>query len=111
MGMTTDIREHKGVKVVAISGEIDMASSPALRKDLMGLIGSKVPVLMVDFSGVSYIDSSGIATFVEGLKAMMPYGGKLKFLGVPEKIQEIFSFSKLDKVFEIYGNIEDAFPR
>lgn len=86
-----------------------MYSSPALRKDLMEVIGRKVPVLLVDFQEVSYIDSSGIATFVEGLKAMMPYGGKLRFLGVPEKIREIFSFSKLDKVFEIYGNIEDAF--
>ncbi|MDA8078276.1 MAG: STAS domain-containing protein [Nitrospiraceae bacterium] len=107
--MKIDIQEHKGVKVFALSGEIDMASSPALRSELMALVGRKAPVVFVDFKDVSYIDSSGIATFVEGLKAMMPYGGRLKLLGVPAKIMEIFNFSKLDKVFEIYGNVEDAF--
>ncbi len=107
--MKIDIQEHKGIKVFALSGEIDMSSSPVLRSELMGLVSRKVPVVFVDFKDVSYIDSSGIATFVEGLKAMMPYGGRLKLLGVPAKIMEIFNFSKLDKVFEIYGNVEDAF--
>ncbi len=106
--MNIEVKDYNGVKVIAPSGEIDMYSSPALRKELMSLVNKKVPVLFVDFKGVSYIDSSGIATFVEGLKGMMSYGGKLKFHGIPQKIMEIFSFSKLDKVFEIYGSIEDA---
>jgi anti-sigma B factor antagonist len=106
--MKIEITEHKGVKVVAVSGDIDMYTSPELRKELMSIIDGKAPVLCVDFKDVSYIDSSGIATFVEGLKGMMGYGGRLKFLGLPPKIVEIFSFSKLDKVFDIYGNLEDA---
>jgi len=107
--MDIEIRDYKGMKVIAPSGEIDMHSSPELRKILMQFVNEKAPVLFVDFKGVEYIDSSGIATFVEGLKGMMPYGGKLKFLHIPEGIMEIFSFSKLDKVFEIYVNINDAF--
>ena len=83
-----------------------MYSSPELRKELMLFVHKKVTPLFVDFRGVSYIDSSGIATFVEGLKGMMSYGGKLKFVGIPERIMEIFCFAKLDKVFEIYGTIE-----
>jgi|SRR3990172_6769913 len=106
--MKIDIADHKGIKVFSLSGDIDMYSSPVLRKELMTFINKKVPVLLVDFREVSYIDSSGIATFVEGLKGMMSYGGKLKLLGIPDKIREIFNFSKLDRVFEIYGNIEDA---
>ena len=106
--MEIKLSEYKGLKVFSLSGEIDMHSSPALRKELMGLVGKKVPVLLVDFRGVSYIDSSGIATFVEGLKGMMAYGGRLKFLGIPSKIVEVFTFSKLDKVFEIYRDLEHA---
>ena len=106
--MKIEITEYKAAKVFSISGDIDMHSSPAVRKELLGLIKNKVPVLLVDFKEVSYIDSSGIATFVEGLKGMMSYGGKLKFSNIPDKIVEIFSFSKLDKVFEIYGNRDDA---
>lgn len=99
---------YKGAVVITPTGDIDMYTSPFLRKELLSLAGRRVTPLIVDFRGVSYIDSSGIATLVEGLKIMMSYGGKLKFVGIPEGVMEIFSFSKLDKVFEIYGDIDDA---
>jgi anti-sigma B factor antagonist len=47
-----------------------------------------VTPLLVDLNGVSYIDSSGIATFVEGLKRMMVYGGRLKLIGLLEGVKE-----------------------
>ncbi|OGP87297.1 MAG: hypothetical protein A2156_11015 [Deltaproteobacteria bacterium RBG_16_48_10] len=106
--MRIEIIDYQGIKVVALSGEIDMYTSPTLREELMGLINKRVTPLLVDLKEVSYIDSSGIATFVEGLKRMMSYGGRLKLVGLLEGVKEIFSFSKLDKVFEIYGNLEDA---
>ncbi len=107
--MKIEITEHKGVKVFGLSGDIDMYSSPALRKELMGHVRDKAPMLLIDFKEVSYIDSSGIATLVEGLRAMMSHGGKLKLLSIPDRIVEIFSFSKLDKVFDICGSLDDAF--
>jgi len=106
--MEIEVKDYQGMKVIALSGEIDMYSSPVLREEMMGLINKRVTPLLVDFKGVSYIDSSGIATFVEGLKCMMSYGGRLKLIGVLEGVRKIFSFSKLDKVFEIYGSVEDA---
>lgn len=106
--MKIEIVDYKGKKVITLSGDIDMYSSPALRSELMSLINKKVASLHIDLKEVSYIDSSGIATFVEGLKIMKAYGGRLKLVDIPEGIMEIFRFSKLDNVFEIYGNIEDA---
>ena len=106
--MNIDVIERDGKKIVVPSGEIDMYTSPALRKALMSLVSGKTPALYVDLGSVSYIDSSGIATFVESLKEMMRYGGRLKLFGVTDTILEIFRFSKLDAVFEIYGGLEDA---
>lgn len=106
--MVVETVDYKGRQVIAVSGDIDMYTSPQLRKELMQLINKKEPHLFVDFKGVSYIDSSGIATFVEALKGMMSYGGKLKFVGIPEGILQIFSFSKLDKIFEIHGDLDEA---
>lgn len=99
--MKLEIDDRKGKKTVRLSGEIDMYSSPDLREELVGLIAKKTPVLCVDFGQVSYIDSSGIATFVESLKEMKSYGGRLQLLNIPPVIMEIFMFSKLDRVFEI----------
>ncbi|MBF0330106.1 MAG: STAS domain-containing protein [Nitrospirae bacterium] len=106
--MEINIREYKGGKVIEVLGEIDLYSSPLLRNQLMFFVKKKESLLIVDFGGVSYIDSSGIATFVEGLKGVMSFGGKMKMFGLRPAIMEIFSFSKLDKVFDIYGTIEDA---
>ncbi|MFH1702135.1 MAG: STAS domain-containing protein, partial [Nitrospirota bacterium] len=100
--MEIEIVDYKGTKVMELSGEIDMYTSPELRRELMGLLQRKVSPLLVDFKEVSYIDSSGIATFVEGLKGIKTYGGRLKFFSIPDRIVEIFNFSKLDRVFEIY---------
>ncbi len=109
--MKIELTSYSSNTVITISGEIDMNSSPALRAQLLELIGNKPPVLFIDFASVSYIDSSGIATLVEGLKGMMPYGGRLKFVGIPPKIAEIFGFAKLDRVFEIHGSMDDALGR
>jgi anti-sigma B factor antagonist len=106
--MEIEIKDYKGVKVITVSGDIDMYSSPALREELIGHINTKISVMLVDFNRVSYIDSSGIATFVEALKHMKTYGGRLRLFGLPGGVKEIFGFSKLDKVFEICGDIEDA---
>lgn len=106
--MNIEVIDHKGKKVLTLSGEIDMYSSPELREELMGILIKKVPALYIDFREVSYIDSSGIATFVEGLKYVKSYGGRLQFFSIPIGIMDIFKFSKLDRVFEIYGNLDDA---
>ncbi len=107
--MKTEITEIKGNKKIKITGEIDMHTSPELREVLLSLIKkSKNQCICVDFSGVTYIDSSGIATFVEGLKAIRSSGSRLFFYGLPESIMEIFRFSRLDRVFEIFGTFEDA---
>ena len=106
--MKIEVVDYNSHKIVKPTGDIDMYTSPELRKQLLGLINKKIPVLFVDLNGVSYIDSSGIATFVEGLKGMKSYGGRLKLVGMPKGILEIFSFSKLDKVFEIYPTMDEA---
>lgn len=109
--MQIGIIDYKGVKLMELSGDIDMYTSPELRRELMGLVRKKLSPVLVDFKNVSYIDSSGIATFVEGLKGIRTYGGRLKFFNIPDRIIEIFSFSRLDRVFEIYRTLDEAMNR
>lgn len=100
--------ESKGTAIVAITGEVDMHSSPKLRDALIELTGSKAPAIVVDFTGVTYMDSSGIATCVECLRAVKAYGGSLRLAALNGAIMEIFTFAKLDMVFEIHDTVQDA---
>ncbi|MBF0344944.1 MAG: STAS domain-containing protein [Nitrospirae bacterium] len=106
--MKIELINRNGVVVISPSGEIDMYSSPLLRKELISFTKKKISPVIVALRDVTYIDSSGIATFVEALKRMMPYNGKLKIAEIPESIMKIFNFSKLDKVFDMYESIDDA---
>ncbi|MBF0566275.1 MAG: STAS domain-containing protein [Nitrospirae bacterium] len=106
--MEIELGNYKGTSVIVLSGEIDMYTSPKLREKLLHLVKKEATPVIVDLSKVTYIDSSGIATFVESFKRMKSYEGKLQLVSIPDRVMNIFNFSKLDKVFEMYGSVEDA---
>lgn len=106
--MELKVEEIETAKVVHLSGEIDLHTSPDLRKALLKMTKQRVTPLIIDLKGVSYMDSSAIATLVETLKAMMAYKGSLRLCNLSPRVREIFNFAKLDKVFRIYDSLQDA---
>ncbi len=94
--------------LVRVSGEVDMSNSPTVRETLIGLIAEKVPAIVVDLGGVSYMDSSGIATLVEGLQETMAYGGKFRIAALTPKVMQVFELARLTDVFDIFANVGEA---
>jgi len=88
-----------------ISGDIDLATSPALRKALLHELRElKMPRVVLNLGAVRYIDSSGVASLVEGLKASRDVGSRFILFGLNKTIREVLQLSKLLKLFEIYEN-------
>jgi anti-sigma B factor antagonist len=94
--------------MVEIFGEIDMYSSPEVRKVLLQLVDNKTAAIIINFQDVVYIDSSGIATLVEGLQEVEKYNGKFMLTNLSDKVMDVFELSRLDKVFDIYESLEEA---
>ena len=93
------------ITIFDISGDIDLATSPELRKALLReLRDLKIPRVVLNLERVRYIDSSGVASLVEGLKASRDVGSRLVLFGVNRTIREVLQLSKLLKLFEIYEN-------
>lgn len=103
-----NITEKEAATILEIYGEVDLYSSPEVRKKLLGLIDDKPGVIIVNLNGVTYIDSSGVATLVEGLQEMGKYSGKLKLTNLRDVVRHVFELSSLDKVFEIHNSVEEA---
>jgi anti-sigma B factor antagonist len=101
------MRQKHEATIVSIKGDVDLYSSPQVRKAIIALTEKRAPVIMVDLHHVGYMDSSGVATLVEGLQQTGKYKGKFKLFGLTSAVREVFELSRLDKVFEIYPN-EDA---
>jgi anti-sigma B factor antagonist len=92
-----------------ISGDIDLANSPAMRKAILGEIkGRSSHTVFLNLSKVRYIDSSGIASLVEGLKASRDSGSRLILYGMSSSVREVMELSRLQKIFEIYDSEEQA---
>ncbi|MCA9732922.1 STAS domain-containing protein [candidate division KSB1 bacterium] len=94
--------------VVTIKGDVDLYSSPTVRKTIISLTKKKTKNILVDLTQVAYMDSSGVATLVEGLQQVGKYKGTLKLFGLESAVREVFELSRLDKVFEIYTDEEQA---
>jgi len=92
-----------------ISGDIDLASSPELRKALLRELRElKMPRVVLNLGAVRYMDSSGVASLVEGLKASRDVGSRLILFGLNRSIREVLQLSKLLRIFEIYENEEQS---
>jgi anti-sigma B factor antagonist len=88
--------------VIAPRGELDLHSSPVVKEQLESIIDAQRRKVVIDLSDVSYIDSSGLAVFIEAMQRVTGYGGSFVICGLQENVQHIFSIARLDQVFRIF---------
>ncbi|MEA2062760.1 MAG: STAS domain-containing protein [Gemmatimonadota bacterium] len=94
--------------VISVSGDVDLYSSPEVRKAIAALSKKKVPLIVVDLAGVEYMDSSGVATLVEGLRLTGAYNGEFRIASLKPSVREVFELSRLDQVFAIFDSCDQA---
>ncbi len=87
--------------VIQVEGEVDMASSPLLREKVLSALEAPDGTVAVDLNKVTYMDSSGVATLVEGLRASQRNGGEFVILSPSRPVHEVFKLTKLCTVFNI----------
>ena len=100
--------ENCGVVVLSVEGDIDLNSSPIMRDKFNELAQKETSKILLNFSSVNYIDSSGLATLIEMLQRLKKYQGQLRLANVSEKIRSLFEVTKLDKLFKMYASEDDA---
>jgi anti-sigma B factor antagonist len=97
------------ITVFDVSGDIDLANSPQLRKALLHELRElRVPRVVLNLKQVRYIDSSGVASLVEGLRASRDAGSRFILFGLSTSAREVLQLSKLVKIFEICDTEEQA---
>jgi anti-sigma B factor antagonist len=105
MGSST--RTAGDYTIVDLVGQIDLGSSPALRKTLMTSLKS-TQHMAINLSGVSYIDSSGIASLVEVLREAQDAKKKLVLFGVGGAVLQVLQLTRLTGIFEIVATEEQV---
>jgi anti-sigma B factor antagonist len=98
------VNDHPAVTVVAIAGELDIATGGQLRGMLKQLVSDRRIRLVVDTSGLRFCDSSGLEVLLEGLDDTVRAGGTLHLTGVHGTLGVVLDATRLRDAFRI----EDA---
>ena len=106
--MEVQVHNQDRAAIIEVLGEVDLYTSPRMREAIVQTASIKTALVVVDLSGVKYMDSSGVATLVEGLQLSRGYGGVFRLAGLGGAVREVFKFAKLEKVFEIYPDATRA---
>jgi anti-sigma B factor antagonist len=105
-------RTHQGADILELSGRFDAYEVPGIVKWFDAHPASKH--VIINLSGVGFIDSSGLSTLVKGLKRCRQNGGDLYLSNLQQAVLIIFELTRLDKAFTIYADEQaalGAFPK
>jgi anti-sigma B factor antagonist len=99
-------RSAQGATVVAVTGEIDVATAPQLQETLHALIAQGHPSLVIDLLAVTFLDSTALGVLVGALKRCRDQGGDLQLVVADARIMKIFEITGLTTVFPIVGSLD-----
>jgi anti-sigma B factor antagonist len=86
--------------LASLMGRIDIDSSPAVRDQLIALLQAPHPsTVIIDLSGVTHIDSSGVATLIEALKIARNCKTELRLQGLHDRLQRLFESTGILSLF------------
>jgi len=101
MDLEVEISRGPDGPTVTARGDVDLHSSPRLRDAILEAVERGDGTVSVDLSGVPYMDSSGVATLVEGLQAARRAETAFRLLSPSEKVSRVLRMTRLESVFEI----------
>jgi len=109
--MKVQLRKIDKISILDCSGDVDLYSSPDLREKLLGEMKSGVPNVLINMAAVTYIDSSGIATLVEGLQLSREKKTHFGLFGLRNNARSVLELARLHKVFALFENEKEALEK
>lgn len=101
MALQIDKQQLDGNWIIVVRGEVDLYTSPELRNAVARAIPKAQSAIGVDLSHVGYMDSSGVATLVEGLRTSGAKNMEFVLLKPSHSVMKVLQLSRLDSVFTI----------
>ena len=103
--MNGAVRMESEYAVVSLEGSFDLHNSGQARRLILGCLQNSKPTL-VDLNQVEYIDSSGVASLVEGFQIARERKLDFGLISGNENVMEVLKLARLDRVFPIYSSVQ-----
>jgi anti-sigma B factor antagonist len=98
-----------GVGAIRVHGRLNMVAAPELRDVVAQAVASGKTRLVVDLSGVEFMDSSGLGALIGALKTTRQAGGDLRIASPGEQVMMVLQLSNVDRILKPYRSSDDAF--
>lgn len=108
MDLTLNARTEGEHTVLAVAGEVDVYTAPALRDRIADLLDAGQQQLVIDLGGVEFLDSTGLGVLVAGLNRAREVGGSLSLVCPQERVLKLFRITGLDEVFTVHSSVDEA---
>lgn len=106
---TVSSRHHAGWSVVGMTGELDIATRPALRDRLNHVVAThRPPHVVVDLSGLDFCDASGLSAIVSGQRQIRQHRGQLRLVCPEGRIKRLLRLTGLIRTIEVYDSLAAA---
>ena len=106
--MWLDFEKIGNVLVVSLIGELDHHSAEEVRVKIDDRISRENRKLVLDFSGVTFMDSSGIGVIIGRYKKISMRSGEVNIISVSKSIKRVFELSGIFKIIKYYENLDEA---
>ena len=97
-----------GLSVLELTGRLDSSEAPTVAVWMNKVIPATLANIVVDLAGVDFIDSTGLAALVQGMKRCRQNRGDLRLCGLRHPVRLIFELTRLDRAMEIFGSRAEA---
>ena len=108
MDLSVSTRVEDGRTIVAAVGEVDVYTAPVLDEALSTAVSGGATRLVVDLSGVDFLDSTGLSVLVKALKRVRDADGALDVVVTAERVNKVFRITGLDQVIPVHASLADA---
>jgi anti-sigma B factor antagonist len=97
-----------GATVIEASGRLDMVAAPQLKALVQSAVGSAKTPVVVELSGVQFMDSTGLGALISGLRTTRQAGSDLRIAGATSQVLTVLQMTRIDRVMTPYGSVEEA---
>jgi anti-sigma B factor antagonist len=97
-----------GITIAELTGELDIASAPALRDQLLSLLRPGSSRLVIDLSRVRFCDASGLAVLVNAARRARLLGGFLRLAAVSQQVGHVLNITGLDRHLALFPTVQAA---
>jgi anti-sigma B factor antagonist len=103
-----DEESPEGAHVINVRGEIHVTTAPEFSQRLTSAIEAGKKALVLDLSGVEFIDSTGLSVLLNGLRRINQLNGRMALVTENPTVLRLFHITKLDSTFDIFSDRESA---